>query len=386
MVENQEETSVAEVKEKLRDHRLEIKDEKAKVDKLGEITHPVLPEDVEVMYAGKMVLQLLKTQTTSDLIIQAYMRDYPEMDETVKANLVAQHTECKEDSIRARERLEAIIEKHPLWLLMKGIKGFSSYQLGLIMAFIKNIERFETPSKLCVYAGVASMGEKGITKANLLEIQKMQLEQFGKEFHGFNTKMSGRMNVVAESLIRAKGFFYHFSQRTRERIKESAINRGKCEKIYIEPAEVKKQDNFAKVSFAKQKGFKKWQDFADSVSPTELIEIEKEIQGKYFTDEKGAWRWYMKDRKNQTLDMWSLSNVKKRVARTLLHLIYTEWRTLRGLNARNPYPIDYQRHSGYITLAEVKRADSVKAEKKPKAEKSIVNKEKKTRKKKADKK
>ena len=69
---------------------------------------------------------------------------------------------------------------------------------------------------------------------------------------------------------------------------------------------------------------------------------------------------YMKGKKNQSLIMWSDKNAKRRVARTFLHILWLEWRTLAGLEIRHPYVIDYLQHSGIVTLEQIIKADSVK--------------------------
>lgn len=48
------ETEVLSTKKKVNAKRIEIQDEKSQVDKLGEETVPVQPQNVEVMYAGKL--------------------------------------------------------------------------------------------------------------------------------------------------------------------------------------------------------------------------------------------------------------------------------------------------------------------------------------------
>lgn len=76
---------------------------------------------------------------------------------------------------------------------------------------------------------------------------------------------------------------------------------------------------------------------------------------------------YMKGKKNQSLIMWSDKNAKRRVARTFLHIFWKEWRELSGLPVRHPYVVDYLKHTGYVTLEEIVKADSVKQVKKRKS-------------------
>jgi hypothetical protein len=211
--------------------------------------------------------------------------------------------------------VEKIVKKHPLWERLEGIKGFTAYQLALIMAYTKDISKFDTPSKYVVYAGIGVINGMPITKANLNKIKEYYSSQ-GKEFKGFHTVFAGRMlGVVADCLIRPKGFFYNMYLNIRKRLVERCINGG------------------------------------------EVVEQEKEVKGKDGVVRKEK-RYYMKNKKNQSLEAFTHSNAKRRIVRTLLHLIWTEWRTLRELPVRNPYPHDYLGHTSLITLEEVKAYDS----------------------------
>jgi hypothetical protein len=149
------------------------------------------------------------------------------------------------------------------------------------------------------------------------------MEHNGKEFKGFNTDFSGRMFVIIDCLLRAKGWFYTYYSGIRSRLETRALNGG---------------ETFVAT-----------------------IQDQKESKGIM-----KAGHHYMKGKKNQSLIMWSDKNAKRRVARTFLHFLWTEWRDIAGLEVRLPYAIDYLGHSGLIKLEEVIKADLVKAVRKKK--------------------
>lgn len=317
-----------EAKKALTDKRIEISEIKSKAGKFGQETKAVIPKKVEAMFAGKMCLMMIRDRIASSNAVWAYVKQYGKLtDEQVKAlkeagskkkldelldkmnardvydKLVAQQESFNECFIEYRKKAEKIIEIHPLWDRFKYVKGFTSYQLGLLMACIKDISRFDTASSLMVYSGLAVINGMPVTKANLNKIKKYYSEQ-GKEFKGFNTILSGRMFVIVENLLRAKGYFFEQYQRIRSRLAEKALN-------------------------------------------------EKRIEIK-------DGKEYMKDKNNQSLIMYTHKGASRRIARNLLHLLWTEWRKLEGLPTRVPYPIEYLGHTSEITLDEVIKFDEKK--------------------------
>ena len=161
---------------------------------------------------------------------------------------------------------------------------------------------------------------KAKTRLTLNAIRKIHAEQYTGDPDayrpfGYNTALQQRLYIITDSLIRAKGWFYEFYQRQRVRIEEKAINE---DRVFVATAE----------------------------------------------DAKGtkmkAGEFYMKARNTQSLKAWSNSGARWRVARTLLHLIYKEWRDYKGLECRNPYPIEYLGHSQLITLDDVLARDEKK--------------------------
>lgn len=269
-----------------------------------------------MMYSAYIVIDLLKRfvayQNKLKGLARAHGSIYSQVEDKLKADL-----QSFEDGFAdAKKRLEKIAKKHPLAERLGLIKGFTPYQLGLIMGYIRDISRFETPSRLCVYAGVATKHGHHVSKKNINRIRQAEhvLQPEKETEFGYNTAFQGRMYVITDCLLRARGYFYTMYNGIRPRLEQRAINGGEC------------------------------------FMATD--EDQKQSKGKM-----KAGEYYIKGRKNQSLKAWSNSNARWRVARTLLHLIYTEWRQLRGMEARNPYPIDYLGHSKYISLEDVLRAE-----------------------------
>lgn len=305
------------VKKVITKKRIEIQDEKATVPNMGEETDAVQPEDLGVMYAGKLCATLIKSNVASQNQLKGYFRQYPHLAQETIDELTKLQKDFASDFALAKERTNKIASKHPLYLRLGGIKGISAYQIALIMSYMKDVARFDTPSKLCVYAGVASVNNMPVTKGNIARINEWKTETQGIEFHGFNTEMSGRMFVIVDCLLRGKGFFYNYYAGIRKRLELRAMNGSEC---FMATKEDRKASN-------------------------NVMEV-----GKY----------YMKGKKNQSLIMWSDKNAQRRVARTFLHILWKEWRELANLPVRHPYVVDYLKHSGYVTLEEILKADSVK--------------------------
>jgi len=294
------EKSIKQVKEELAENRVIEHEIKAQVDKLGERTVSVTPIDLEIMYAGKMADMLMQQKVRSINTLKAYRRDYEVQYLILEDKLLEQHAELENDFKNSKKRLMKIMDTHPLWERLSPIKGFSSYMMGLLMSYVKDIGRFNTASALCVYSGTSSINGIAITKAKISEI-KLEYIKSGKEFHGFNTKMSGRLHVLAESLMKQKGFFYEYYLRTKERLIHRAM----------------------------------------ANDETELREDKVPI---------------MKGKKNQPLRAWAHANASRRMIRIFLHIFWKEWREVNGLTIRAPYAEEYLGHSSIITLEEIVKA------------------------------
>lgn len=285
---------------------------------LGEEPQALMPEDVVLMFAGKLVNELLKQSTASKNMLAGYERAYGEIYPGVGVVLEEFLAEFLKGFAEAKKQLIKIGELHPLSHRLCKIRGFTPYQLALVMSHIKDIGRFDTPSKLMVYAGVGVKYGLKVCKRNMNKIRQIQHERYTgapedyTEF-GYNTALQGRMYVISDSLLRARGFFYDFYTGIRARLEERAINNDETFVCTVDQAKGTKMK---------------------------------------------AGERYMKGRNTQSLIAWSNSNAKARVQRTILHMIYKEWRDLRGLPCRNPYPIDYLGHSQYIKLEDVLRFEA----------------------------
>lgn len=309
------EVLVKETKRKITTKRIEIQDEKAKVGKMGEETDAVLPPDLIEMYCGKMCVANIKNGVRSNNMISGFERQYPSMDDSTKGQLKELHQQFMDDFDTSKKRIIKILEKDTLWLRVKGIKGFTAYQLALIKSYMKNPDRFETPSKLMIYAGIGCVNDPvtgqgfAVTKANINRIKEIYSKQ-GKEFNGFNTELSGRMTVIVDCLLRGTGFFYQTYNQIRSRLAEKAINEGKAEYIKTE------------------------------------TKAGKILEG-----------YFIKGKNNQSLDSFADKGARRRVARILLHIIWKEWRELKGLPIRHPYAIEKLAHTTEISLAQIIKAD-----------------------------
>ncbi len=292
------EKNAEQIKQELNVLRIKEKELKAQAEKLGPITHPVTAEDLEIMYAGKLADMLMEQKVRASNILNAYHRTYPDVTPVIENELWNMWVEMEGDFARSKRRMMKSIEKHPMWEKVGFIKGFSSYMMALLMSYIKDISRFDTPGQLCVYAGISSIGPYAIAKRNLTEIKEYYAKQ-GKEFKGFNTRMAGRLHVLADSFFRSRGYFHNYYLGIKERLIKRALNNDE----------------------------------------TELRAVDKVP--------------IMKGKNNQPLKAWAHANAQRRMLRTFLHIFWTEWRLLNKLEVRNPYPIDYLGHKDQITLDDV---------------------------------
>ncbi len=277
-----------EVKKTITRQRLEIKAEKETVPNLGDPSQSIDPEDFLVMYLAKDLIDVMRHQVRASNRKAGLQKAYEgRVDPATLSQLDEFHAEHESRFNDYKKKITKLVEKHPLWKKFEHIRGFTPYQLGLIMGYIKDINRFEKPSGLMVYAGVGAINGMAVTKGNINAIKDLYFKQ-GKEFAGFNTEFAGRMYVIVDSLVIQRGFFYDNMQRERERLEKKAI-----------------------------------------------------AEGKVF-DEDGEL--YMVGRKKQSLKIWSLANARRRIARNLLHMVWEEWRILRNLPTRDFYVFEYLGH------------------------------------------
>ena len=331
-------TVVKEAKKKINRKRIEITEIKSETGKLAPKSITVKPEDLKIMAIGQMAMNLMEAKKRDVLRLKAIFRDYlafsKEDAETVVESLVKKFDEedqtnfvevLKETGIpegyimpiqeiiesfienqraftKAKKLLEKRSAEHPLWERMKDIRGFTSYQLGILMAFMKKPERFENPGKLAMWAGIASIDGKALTKATINSTKEYYSEHKFTEFKGYCTEIQGRLlGVVVPAFLKAGGWFYEHYKTLRVRLAERANNDG-------------------------------------------------------MTEMKGE-KIYMKDKKNMSLIQWTHKNAMRRVARILLHFIWNEWMALNGLPGRKPYAIEYLGHTSEIMLDEVLEFD-----------------------------
>jgi len=272
----------------------------------------VIPEDLTVMLAGKMATELMEQRVRNTNILKAYEREYQTIPDDVRVKIAELIVTFDKGFEKAKRALEKEVEDHPLVDRMTMLRGITPWQVANLIGHIKDIRNFDTPSSLCVYAGVACINGKATTKATIKDHKEYYYVNGIGEFKGFNTKLAGRLHVIGESLIRAKGWFYCYYQRTRKRLHEKAINEGRA-----------------------------------------YIPTDEERKGTLM--KKG--RYYMKGKKNYSLESYTHNGAFRRVQRVFLHLFYTEWRTHSNLPARNPYPLEYLGHTTEIKFTDVLEAE-----------------------------
>lgn len=295
--------------------------------KLGEITIPNVATDLDVMILGTILdSNIIHATALSNRLFglkKAHGVLPPEEESRINSYIQSAQLEVEVQ----KEQITKIINKHPLAKVTK-VKGFTSYALGVIMSRIKDPRRFPSPSNLFVYAGVAPKNGRFVKKATILTLRKEKHEQYTpgeepedfKEF-GYDTKLQSKMYNVAESLLRAKGFFYNEYLKARVHLEQRAINNNEC--FQATEADVKKSAGIMKLGEYYM---------SNILHPDGTIKIEK---------------------KNQSLINWSHRNASWRQVRTLLHIIYCEWLELLGQKARDLYVIEYLGHQRVITLQEV---------------------------------
>jgi hypothetical protein len=342
---------IRETKKKLT--KIRIKEKKVRNEKLGEITSPVevaITDDYFIIFGGKFMDNVIRNEVRISNMKTAFVKTYganvtPAMKEKMQEFIDMYEHENE----MLKKALVKLVKAHPLWSKMEGIKGFTPYALGLIMSYIKDIRRFDTSSKLCVYGGVACINGKAISKTNIHEINQYYHDNgkfTGKRTSfGFNTKLSGRLYVIGDSLIRAQGKLYENYVQIKMRIYENII------------ADPTRTFKATAEDVAKYK--------ASKLTENELAKQQEQNDGVPFKDgtPKGMQEgeYYMMGRKCQSAKIWSHINAKRRILRILLCLLYKEWRTLNGLPVRNPYVQDYLGHNTFITIEEIREYDKKKS-------------------------
>jgi hypothetical protein len=285
-------------------NKLRVVEQKVKSDggKLGDVTVATQPEDIITMYAGKMALMLMEDGVRASNIMEAYKKSYNGvMTKEIEDTLKKQIKEFRDDFKSFKEKVMKRSADHPLSQKVGFIKGITPYRIAILIALIKDINKFDSPSKLMVYAGLASINGMAVCKRNIHKI-KDYYAMHGKEFNGFNTRLSGQMYTIGEQFLKARGFFYNYYQQIKDRLITRAMTNNETEK------------------------------------------------------REGDGALIMKGKKNQPLKAWAHANAQRRMMRTFLHIFWTEWRTLKDLPLRNPYAVDYLGHKSYITLADVEKA------------------------------
>lgn len=363
------EKKVRKTKEALTTVRLKEQEIKRGAGKLGDVTIATAPDDIEIFFVSRMCNNLIENKVSTSNIMEAFMKEYKITDPQVKEKLKEYQGIFEDDFEKYKERLLNITDANPLWGRMKGIAGFTSYQLGLIMGHIKDIAKFNTPSRLIMYSGMGSKNGVPVTLANLNKIKDMYAKE-GREFKGFNTQLSGRMFVIVSCLLRAKGYFYNMYITMCKRLIERILNGNEYEivegKLKVPSAGEYDPDTHKKlIELLTGIGYKAKEITRPKNKAKTIFDTIVFIDGV---------KVIMKNKDNQSVKTFIHTNACRRIARTLLHFIYTEWRTLKNeerkqrgeelLEIKNPYAIDYLHHTGYITLQEVLKAEqAIKAAK-----------------------
>lgn len=336
------EKKVQKTKQALNAARLKVQKIKRGAGKLGEETVATVPDDIEIFFVSRMCNNLIENKVSTSNIMEAFMKDYHITDPAVKQKLAQYQDIFEDDFEKYKKRLLTITDANPLWQRMQGISGFTSYQLGLIMGHIKDISKFAKPSNLIMYSGMGSKNGVPVTLANMKIIKEMYAKE-GKEFKGFNTALSGRMFVIVSCLLRAKGYFYNMYVSMCKTLTERVIN----------GREYEIKEGKLKIPSAGEYNPEVHQPIINMLLKLGHAAIEKENGMLFIPDVKVI----MKNKNDQSVKTFVHTNACRRIARTLLHFIYTEWRTLKGLEVRNPYAVDYMKHSGYISLQQVVAAE-----------------------------
>lgn len=327
------------VKKVITRKRNEIQEAKMEAGKLGEETVAFIPEeDIEVMFAAENVINLIKQEVQSENKLKALYRTYPEITDDLKNRLKAQTEIFAQNREIAKKQITKIVEKHPLWKQFEPIKGFTPYQLGILMGLIKDPTKFATPGKLMMYAGLGVWKGLPVTKMHLNKIKDGYLNE-GREFKGFNTMFGGRMEVITDCLMRGGGWFYDFYNRK----KTYKIEKARNTQLNVSEPGVIEVDNQGQITATPNGRFCFVATKEDHKASNGVMEVGKE---------------YMWGKKNQSLVSFADRTAKKSMKRILLHLVYSKWLEHKGITPRIPYAIEYLGHNHHIKLEEITNYDS----------------------------
>jgi hypothetical protein len=331
-----------ESKAKARKLRVDVKSIKEQAGLLYDAPVNNIPDDAIVFFAGRMVIEMMKDKRSADLQRQAFERDYPEIPDATKSIMETLYGFFENNFDQMKATVTAIVSKHPLMEKFRDIQGFTEYRLGAIMSYMKNPERFATPNQLATWAGVSSVNNVGITLGKLKAIQDMYQEE-GKEFKGYCTELQalliGEQGLI-DGMLMGRGPALRMYRECRERLEKRAMNEGSA---FLYTQRMKDGQEVAPVR---------------AIKITDEAVKKDEKTGKLKPRKPSATykvgEWYMRDRALQSLKMWSMSNAKRRLARTVLYHIWAEWMRIKGLEEkiRMPYAIEYLGHTSFIELDE----------------------------------
>ena len=195
---------------------LEIKVKQAKPSKLklGEETIAKVPSDFEVMYLGAVLLSNIEQQVRVSNMHAGMVKSHGTMPPELEDSLMSYKKMFEDQFTIQKKAINKIIGLHPLASKLTKIKGFTEYQLGMIMSLIKDPTHFKSPSNLFVYAGVAPKNGKVVTLSTLAEHRQAKHDLYGRgqepedftEF-GINFKLKARVFNVVKVFLSKKDFF-----------------------------------------------------------------------------------------------------------------------------------------------------------------------------------
>lgn len=308
-----------------------VKKSKAPSLKLGEITVAVVAEDEEIAFFGKAVLDAMKNRVAmANRISKEEIRAgaKPVVIQRMKDHLATYDSFFDFN----KATLAYLMSKHPL-SRVTGIKGFTDYQLGLVVSYIKDPKRFPTFSQLAVYSGVAPKNGRVVTLATLNQHKKDKHASFtgnAEDFteFGFNVQLKSRFYNIVDCLLKAKGFFYYEYVKARKHIEQRCINSGEAFLV----------DDAYNLANPKAKLTVGRYYMKDVLNPDGSVKVQY---------------------KNYSLDSFTNNNARWRQARTLLNIIYVEWLESLGEKARGLYAIEYLGHQQHIKLQDVLNYETI---------------------------
>lgn len=301
--------------------------------KLGEETVAVIPNsemDVLVMYVAHQANMQIKNAVRNANRKSGLMKSYGISEDSDQAMLLQEYFEKFDDGFeKTKKECEKVVKKHPLSVKICQIKGISAYQLGLVMSFIRQPERFDCFSKLAVYSGCGVKYGHHVSKKNINTINNEKHNRYvGDEDNfskfGYSTDFQQRLYIIADSLMKQKGWFYDFYKNQKIRLAQTAVNDGRAvmvgERYYMTAVDL----------------------------------FQYEVFGKFVTEQPEQTPIAtFRARKNQSLDAWTNSNARWRMCRMFLNFVYEEWMKLRGFVPREPYVFEHLGHTSKITLDHV---------------------------------